>query len=253
MEMLRCCIESGIDFERVFILTGQDFPLMSMEKMEESFQNQPSKEYIIGLNMTLLADKDKHENASILKLSLPTNQRERITLYHFRDIPTKRLKNRTKKGISRVLLLVSRTLPFRKNPYLTVNGMRWDVFLASSYMCITMDLAKYIYTTITEHGEIERYFIHSFTPEEMVIPTIVFNSPYRNHAVLYPNNKYEGLIKLSATTYFHYGEKIKTFDETDIEELLSSGRMFARKFSSTKSPRLMDKLKEIWKEEAKTL
>lgn len=111
-------------------------------------------------------------------------------------------------------------------------------------MYITMALAKYIYNEMRSNKAIHSYFVHSFAQDEMVIPTIVFNSQYKDRAMLYPYQRYDGLKSLSAITYFNYGKSIQVFDETNYDELMSSGKMFARKFSSTKSTKLMEMLKE---------
>jgi len=107
--------------------------------------------------------------------------------------------------------LIMQLLHIRKKPYLTVSGKRWDIYKSSSYMCITMELARFLYKEMTENKHLERYFKTSFVPEEFVIPTIVFNSSYRDRAILYPYNRYDGLNSLSAITYFNYGAAIKVF------------------------------------------
>lgn len=76
----------------------------------------------------------------------------------------------------------------------------------------------------------------------MVIPTIVFNSSFKNNCILYNQNTYNGLKNLSAITYFNYGKEIQTFTLDNYEELKNSGKMFARKFTTGISDRLMDKL-----------
>lgn len=112
-------------------------------------------------------------------------------------------------------------------------------------MCITMALARYLYSEMKDNKVVMNYFKYSNVPEELVIPTIVFNSSYRKCAMLYTHNHYDGLKYLSAITYFNYGRSIQVFDENNYEELITSGKMFARKFSSTKSTKLMEMLKEI--------
>lgn len=254
IELLRSCIDSGIQFQRVFILTGQDFPLMSKTDMDKELHRNSHKEYIVGLNLSKLEQYDTKERRmshlgwhDIIRLSLPRCQKERLTLYHYRDIHVKFLKDKTRRGISRILLLIARLIPIRKKPYLKIGDKkRWDVYLSSSYMCITMSLARCVYDTMTMHPEIEHYFKHSFVPEEMVIPTIVFNSSFSERATIYPYQRYDGLISLSEVTYFDYGKGIKVFDESNLDELLQSKRMFARKFNSTKSVTLMSRLMEFW-------
>ena len=77
-ELLRCCLESGTNFDRIFILTGQDYPLWSNARIADELTRHPDKEYIIGLDHTTLPD--------------PVRQRK-ITHYHFfrdmRHIPFK--------------------------------------------------------------------------------------------------------------------------------------------------------------------
>jgi len=230
-ELLHSCIESGIDFDRVFILTGQDYPLKSKREIARLLEKNPEKEWMTGLDIT--------------DINEPKKIHDKLVLYHFlRDIPVKNVK--LKKVFSGGARTIMRLLPFRKKPYLTVDGTRWDVYQSSGYMCITMKLAQYIYKAISERQDIERYFKTCFVPEELVIPTIVFNSPYKDRAAVYPPHRYDGLKSLSAITYFNYGKSIQVFNENDYDELMQSGKMFARKFSSTKSAGLMNMLKKSW-------
>ena len=87
-----------------------------------------------------------------------------------------------------------------------------------------------------------KYFRFSFVPEEMVIPTIIFNSPYKANATIYKKGVYDGLKSLSAVTYFNYNKEIQVFSEKDYEELKESDKMFARKFASDISETLLNKL-----------
>lgn len=66
--LLQSCIESGVDFDRVFILTAQDYPLWSNEKIVRELESHPAKEYIRGLDVS--------------NLSMP-KYHEKIVLYHF--------------------------------------------------------------------------------------------------------------------------------------------------------------------------
>lgn len=43
-------------------------------------------------------------------------------------------------------------------------------------MCISFKLSKYIYNELSLNAKLISYFKYSFVPEEMVIPTIIFNS-----------------------------------------------------------------------------
>lgn len=226
-ELLKTCIQSNIEFDRVFILTGQDYPLISNQEINQELRNHPLNEYIIGLDIS--------------KVTYPSKIRTRFTIYHyFRDM--KHCPYKIKKifsGASRKLMTI---LPIRKKNYILINNQRWHIYLSSSYMCISFKLSKYIYNELSSNAKLISYFKYSFVPEEMVIPTIVFNSSFKSHCILYNQNTYNGLKNLSAITYFNYGKEIQTFTLDNYEELKNSGKMFARKFTTGISDSLMDKL-----------
>lgn len=224
-ELLKTCIESGISFDRVFILTGQDYPLKSNDDINAELTKDSTKEYIIGLNIS--------------NIDYPTKIKRKLTIYHFfRDL---KIPSKTRKifsGISRHIMTI---IPIRKKPYLIIDKEKWSIYQSSAMMCITYNTAKYVADKLKDH-RIIRYFKYSFTPDELVIPTIIFNSPFRTNCMYYKKEEYEGLKTLSAITYFNYGKKIQTFTLNDYEELKNSGKMFARKFETGISDSLMDKL-----------
>ncbi len=225
--LLRACIESGIDFDRVFILTGQDYPLLSNEEINNVLSSDPNKEYIKGLNLTALPKGHV--------------QRDKVMVYYFflnMTYAPRIIQKILWKG-SRVIM---KMLPFRKKPYVLVDGEKWNIYFSSSYMCITMALARYVYNEMIQNEALQKYFKTAFAPEELVIPTIIFNSPFKHHCELYEKNQYDGLITLSKITYFNYGKIIQVFALKDYQELKKSGRMFARKFAAKISDELMDKL-----------
>lgn len=55
-EMLREALSAGIDFDRIFILTAQDYPLWSNGEIEKELVDNPAKEYIIALNISWLIE-----------------------------------------------------------------------------------------------------------------------------------------------------------------------------------------------------
>lgn len=133
-------------------------------------------------------------------------------------------------------------LPIRKKPYVTARGKRMDVYQASGYMCITAALAKYVLKEMNENKELMNYFKYSFAQEEMVIQTIIFNSPFKDRCTLYGYQRYDGLKSLSAITYFNYGKSIQIFTAADYDEIKGSGKMFARKMATGVSEELMQRL-----------
>lgn len=220
--LLEACLSCGREFDRVIIISGQDYPLSGRDGIQNTLQEAGNREFITGLDISRLEG-----NSRI---------RSKIVDYHFftdiRHFP--RIVKKT------VRFLLDAT-GIKKKPYVEVRGSRWDVFQSSSYMCISSDLAKYILETFRNEKSVRRYFRFAYIPEELLIPTIVFNSPFRDRCTIYPD-RYDGLKTLSALTYFNYGEKIQVFSTEDYDELTASGKLFARKFATGISDRLIERL-----------
>lgn len=83
-------------FDRVFFLTGQDYPLWSLKQMKEDYQKNPLREYIKGMNIS---------NCDAMKW--------KFTKYHFcRDVPVHSIKlKKLLSGSSRIIMSL---LPFRE-------------------------------------------------------------------------------------------------------------------------------------------
>ena len=227
--LLRACVRSGIPFERVFILSALDYPLKSVAVIKAELEKDPEREYLLGLNLSDNAVSEK--------------QKDRFRLYHFgRDVRVRSYK--LKMICSGSLRLLMKVLPLRKKPYVDVRGLRWPIYMCSSYMCITFALAEYLLSEMDANKAVMDYFRYSFVPEELVIPTIVYNSAFAART-LGQLHEYKGLVTLSPVTHFWYGKQIKVLDEGDYDELMRSNKMFARKFRSGVSEKLMDRLSVI--------
>lgn len=222
-ELLKECVMSGISFDRVFILTGQDYPLWSNERIKAELSGNPHRQYIKGLDITGIVE--------------PKKIRKKIVLYHFfRDL---NVPYRIKQLFSFSSRMIMTILPFRKKPYLIIDGKRWNVWQSSAYMCLTYDCVKFIYDQLSNNKRLSTYFRTAFAQDEMVIPTILFNSKYKEQATVI-NGGYCGLKNLSSITYFNYNKAIQVFTQKDYEELKESDMMFARKMQSGISDSLMD-------------
>ena len=198
-------------YSRAVLISGQDYPLRSANQVREAFELYPRKQYVRGLNLSALDH--------------PGPLHEKVVLYHFfRDLPCSPGLKRFFSGSARQVM---RILPIRKKPYLMVEGRRWDVYQASSYMALTRDCAQYVVSQMQENKTLMSYFRYSFVPEELVIPTILFNSPFREECEL---------------------KQVYVFREKDRDGLLSCGKLFARKMQSGISEPLMERLQEYFAE-----
>lgn len=184
--MLKSCINSGINFDRVIIISAQDYPIVPNKKITQDFSSFPQKQYI---------------KAQRLESSQIKKQQDKVRVYHFcRDI---RVPHNIKRFVVWLLRVVMTALPIRKKLYFTNGNKKYDIYQGSSYMALTFDCAKYVYSQMSSNTKLMRYLRWSYIPEELVIPTIVFNSEYGHNAEMASGDR---LVERSAITYFDYGK-----------------------------------------------
>jgi hypothetical protein len=82
-----------------------------------------------------------------------------------------------------------------------------------------------------------RYFKTSYAPDEMLIPTIVFNSTYSINAIAVKERSFS---KLTPLHYLRYTNHIWVYDESSYTNIMNSGKIFVRKLVSGKSEKLIE-------------
>lgn len=214
--------KTGKVYDRVFFLSGQDYPIISIKEIIKSLEKNHDKEYICGLNIT--RQKSPH-----LK---------KINQYHFfRNLKAPYL-------LRRILIRISRDIMGlfpKRNPFFIHKNVRHDIYYGSSWFCLTWDCFKYIKTQL-EDGEIFKFFKYAYAPDEMMIHTIVFNSAFKKNAFEILDIK-ASLPDLTPLHYIEYPpEGIKIFDEKDYETLISSRKWFFRKAITGHSDKLIEKI-----------
>lgn len=223
-ELLKEVFKSKVKYGRIVCLSGMDYPIWPMSKIVNEFEMHQTTQYIMGFNLS------KSNNR---------NQKDKVAIFHyFRDT---NLKSRTVlqliRGLSRIIM---RILPIRRHTNVKISGERKDIYMGSDYWALTYDCAKYVFEVMCNEKELMDYFKHSFAPSEMVIQTIVFNSPFKADILPCNTIDYNGLRNLTPLHYIDYGNsKIRIFDEGDFNTLIKSGKMFFRKASTGISDKLI--------------
>ncbi|WP_418697173.1 beta-1,6-N-acetylglucosaminyltransferase [Bacteroides sp.] len=224
-ELLAAVLRSGVSYTRVVCLSGQDYPLWSNKEIHRYFEEHKETEFIMGMNLTRSAD---------------AQQLSKIVHYHFfRNLKWRNLWWKNKLIVASRCLM--KLLPFKKQPTTRIGHQEADVFFGSDYWAITLPCARYVYEKLCSEEELKHYFKTSFIPSELCIQTIVFNSLFGKHALLY-EGKYAGLYALTPLHYIVYGKSIKTMSPEDWPALKQSGKMFCRKVVSGASDSLVEKI-----------
>lgn len=215
MALLEAAVNHPTHFDRIFTLSGLDYPLWSNRRITEWLEQQGEREILKGYNMNtdLLCEQQQE---------LYSQYRPLFTMFG----------ERWDGKLSILFRKVLTTLGIRRKLHLKVDGKQWNLYKGASWWCISEELARYIVRTYRKHPEIGRYFRHSFGPDECLPQTIAFNSPEWAPKCMLATGKYPGLDALTPLHYIVYEPVIKVMTEDDLTALLQSGKMFARKFCS---------------------
>lgn len=218
IRLLEAALENHFDY--VFMLSAFDYPIWSNTRIEEYLKENQEAEFLQAIKVQstyYLKDLQREIRPDINITWMPNifNRAVRFTLYN-----------------------MLKCLRVRKSKQLSMpNGERWDVYKGSDYFCISFDLAKYIVEQYRKHPCIRSYFKHTFAPSETLIHTIAFNSRYSSKCINV-KGPYQGLQSLTPLHYID-GCIIKVLDETDYVRILNSEKMFARKFRTGISEKLI--------------
>ena len=200
---LRAIATSGVEFGYINFLSGSDYPLKSPDEIHAFFEQQNGQNFM----EFQLVMQDWKEAIG------------RITEYHLTDYEFA--------GKYFVQKWINRLLPTRKIPERLVPVGR------SQWMSITMDAGRYIMDYLAQHSNVVSFFKHTWAPDEMIFQTILYNSDFRDTLV---NNNLR---------YIEWQEgkaSPETFREKDLEKLLASNALFARKFDMTNHPGVLNQL-----------
>jgi Core-2/I-Branching enzyme len=108
------------------------------------------------------------------------------------------------------------------------------------YWCLSQDVAEYVYRFIHDHPEYVRFFQHVYIPDELFFQTAVMNSPFRE-TIVNDNLRFTDWSQKPAPAILR---------EADFPRLVSSGKLFARKFDETVDSTILDLLDQHAREDA---
>ena len=227
MSLIKAVLDFPMQFDRIFFLSGLDYPLWSNEHITTWLEAHPDQEFIAGYCMDTEA--------------LPVDQR---LLYQvprpFFDLHC--LSRRWNERLRVLCRKMKKWTGVRKPLSFAVDGETWRLYKGADWWCVSQGLLAHIYHVYTQKPEIRRYFADSFAPSETLPQTIAFNSPQWASKCILHEGEYPGLTRLTPLHCIVYDPVIKVMDENDYDMLMASGKMFARKFISGKSDQLIQLL-----------
>lgn len=212
--------------EIVMLLSGQDYPIGSLDDFVAMLESRPGHNFIRGFDLLASpTDRNKIEVKRYLDDLVPFAPQGVLR----RPV---RFINRLGRKIDReTMRFRSREFPFDMKP---ATGSSWWV--------LTRPMAEYILRFVAENPAFVRYYRRAFAMDEQFFHTIALNSPLAaEHAD--PIEPYvEQQIAHMANVHHIHISLGKTYRLEDLSEVVGSGKWFIRKVSTEESTPLLDRL-----------
>lgn len=195
-------IVQGGDYEKVILLSGQDYPIKSNEEIDRFFRDSP---YNIFMDHFPLPNHHKWG---------PGGGMYRVNKYFF--------------GLSFVMRMIAKTanfmgivLPFAKRRELP----DMKPFSGSQWWAMDRRAVNYILEYIASHPEYVRYHQHTFAADELFFQMILLNCPDKSLRDNIANDNLR-FMKWKNGTVAHP----EILGVSDVESISGSDALFARKF-----------------------
>ncbi len=195
-------------YEYYHLISGVDLPLKSQDEIHSYFDKN---------NYEYIAFKDYN--------SITKNIVERVKYYHFF---TKNLRiNNFFTKLHYKLISYQKKIGLNRNKFVEFRkGANW--------FSIRDDLARYI---LSNRKKISKLFKYSYCADELFLQTLVYNSKYMSK-VYKGKDEYDSIKRCID---WNRGEPY-TYTLEDYKMLKNSNCFFARKFSSEKDKKIVDKI-----------
>jgi len=213
LNALRAIKEFNKKIEHIILLSGQDYPIKSNDYINNFFSTSPYSVFIEYWTMP---------NFEIWKGS---GGMSRINKYFFGVKPYKKFIAKTINFISIFLPFFRRKLPYKLKPY--GGWMWWSMdFYALNYILQFLD----------DHPKYLKYHKYTFIPDEIFFQTILLNSK---------DEKLLASITNHNMRYIQWKDQKShpsTLRKSDLEDIMQSDALFARKFDPDKDKEILDEI-----------
>lgn len=189
-------------------LSGVDLPLKTQDELHAFFNANPSAEYV------------STGKVSTWKIA------SRYKYYYFEKWTE--IFSRNTYRVIRLLLATIQTILFIDR----TRGSKMEYHMGGQWFSITHDFANY---TVEKSDLIKEKFNYGFCVDEVFLPTLLMNSPFKKNASPMMNLRYVDWNR----------GKPYIWQANDFRELTENNRFFARKFSYSQSPEVIEKIKKF--------
>jgi hypothetical protein len=207
------------DFDYIFLLTGQDYPIKSNTYIDGFLGKNRGMQF---MEYFPIPYSMKEERGGL----------ERIETWSFRlfdqlwRIPMARSSNSNIKAYC--WRMAMSLVPKRRFP------RNFRPFGGSGYWCITKGCAKYISDFVAANPGFLRFFKYTYVPDEIFFQSIILNSPWRHTVICDSLRCIDWSSKGIGDSY------PRVWGRNDISTLSGSSALIARKFDATIDSEILD-------------
>jgi len=206
--------DSGIQFDRVILLSGQDYPIKSNDRIDDLLSDARAK---VFMNYHPLPDYWKWPGNGGLY---------RVNKYYLGPGNIRKYIAKLLNFLSNFSSRVARKLPAGMRP-----------FAGSQWWIMDMDMLGKVLDYISSHPRYRKFHQYTFAADEVFFHMIVLNSVNETHNV---SNDSLRFMKWRSASSAHP----EFLGAADLPALSSSPALFARKFDMNKQPEILDLIDE---------
>jgi hypothetical protein len=195
-------LDSGREYDFITLMSGQDYPIKTTAYMQSFYEARKGK---LLIKYRAFDGEWKEGNKRIHKYFL--------TNFKFR-------------GQTFLENLVNKIIPKRIIP----NGVKF--YGSSMFWALSPEALKHVLEMV-KNVRVKRFFYFSWAPDEFLIQTILMNSPFAAQVVNENCHFYKHPPKTASP---------KNLVVEDLEDILATDRIIARKFIMKQDSEILDKI-----------
>ncbi len=193
---------SGIRYDFVNLISGQDYPIKSAAYISAFLQQNIGKEFI------RYSDFDEWKEGW-----------KRVRKYYFTDFRFK--------GQYIAQGIINFFAPKRKFP------LYKKLYGREMFWMLSLDCALYVANVIDSNPELSRFLKYTWAAEEFIFQTIILNSPYKDKVV---NDHYRYIVWPAGAA------SPRILLTADFDDMMASEALFGRKFNIDIDENILDLL-----------
>jgi hypothetical protein len=207
LSSIRQIAASGIKYDFVNLITGQDYPIKSATFISDFLKENIGKEFMLFKYF----DTEWQESNA------------RVEKYHLTDM--------TFKGRYVVEQLLNFFMPKRKFPV--------DLRLCGkeTFWTLSLECAVYVVNYIDSNKQLSNFLRYTWGSDEFIFQSIIMGSPFKDNVV---NKNYRLINWPPGSDRPNIGDRPNIFVTEDFERIMASDSLFGRKFDIRKDENILN-------------